>query len=221
MPSAIEGDDEASSSALLDDDELARASRFRFERDRVRFVHRHAFVRRVLAHYLGIAPAEIAIRRTPLGRPELDPRSGISFSVSHADELAVVAVARGCRVGVDVERLRPLDDALEVAETMFAEPEVALLRSVPQSSRAYTFLELWTRKESVVKAVGRGLSAGLDGFSVVEGDGRLAERAHSPLGAWPLTIRTLDPPLGYVGAVAVDLGQFELTDRSAAEVAVR
>lgn len=221
MPSGSEGDDEAAASALLDDDELARAGRFRFERDRVRFVKRHAFVRRVLAQYLDVAPAEITIRLTRFGRPELDPVSGISFSVSHADELTVVAVARGCRVGVDIERLRPMDDGLEIAQTMFAEAEVAFLRSVPPSLRAQAFLELWTRKESVVKAVGRGLSLELDRFSVVERDGHLTERAQGDSGALPLTIRALDAPPGYIGAIAVGADQFELTDRSAAEVAVR
>jgi len=221
LPSGSEGDDEAGSSALLDDDELARAGRFRFERDRVRFVHRHALVRRVLARYLDVAPAEITIRRTRFGRPELDPASGLSFSVSHADELTVVAVAQGCRIGVDIERLRPLDDELEIAETMFAEAEVALLRSVPLASRAHTFLELWTRKEAIVKAVGSGLSLELDRFSVIERDGRPAGRAQGSSGAWPFTIRALVPPPGFIGAVAVAAEQVELTDRTAAEVAAR
>jgi len=138
-----------------------------------------------------------------VGRPELDPLLGISFNVSRAGALTVVAVAQGRSVGVDIERQRPIDEALGIAESMFSEPEYELLRSVPPASRSHAFLTLWTRKESLVKAVGGGLSLGLDWFDVSEQDDRGVGRPRGPRGVLPFTIGRLDAPPGYVGAVTL------------------
>jgi 4'-phosphopantetheinyl transferase len=188
---------------VLDASELARAERFRFERDRVRFVLRRAFARRVLARYLGVDPSAVTIRRTATGRPELDPPGAISFSTSHSDGTSVIALASGAPVGVDIERLRPIPDAMGIAQGLFAEQEVELLRSVPPASRSRIFLTLWTRKESVVKALGGGLSIALDGFLVLsDGDDEVG-RPRSRWGTLPFAFAQLDEPRGYIGAVTV------------------
>ncbi len=188
---------------LLDDAERARADRFRFDRDRARFVLRHAFVRRVLGRYLSVEPAAVAIRVSASGKPELRSPCGISFSLSHADDMTVVAVTRGRCVGVDVERLRHIDDAIGVAEGLFAKPEVELLRSVPPASRSQVFLTLWTRKESFVKALGGGLSIPLDGFVVLAQGDTVVGRPRGPLGALPFIFAQLLKPHGYIGSVTV------------------
>jgi 4'-phosphopantetheinyl transferase len=126
--------------ALLDGVERERAGRFRSRRDRDRFVARRAFHRRVLGGRLGVAPAAVELQVTPQGRPFLDPAWGIHFSTSHDDGLAVLAVTGGLRVGVDVERVREVDDALEVAATHMSGDEVAWLRSLPRGSRSRGFL---------------------------------------------------------------------------------
>ena len=117
---------------MLDEAERAQVGRFRFDRDRVRFVLRRAFARRVLARYLGVHPAAVGIRTSPLGRPELDPSCGLAFNTSHSDGMAVVAVAHGQRVGVDIERVREIDGALDIAEGLFEAREVEWLRSVSE-----------------------------------------------------------------------------------------
>jgi 4'-phosphopantetheinyl transferase len=207
------GNVEAGSLEPLDDAEKARARRFRFQQDRVRFVDRHVFVRRVLASYLDVEPGDVTIRISPYGRPQLDRSTGFGFSVSHSDELAVLAVARTHGVGIDIERVRPTDGELEIAATMFTKPELTLLRTAAPDSRAQLFLELWTRKESLVKAIGRGLSLRLDSFSVVDGDGRWFTRPRGPSGALPFAIDSLVAPPGYVGAVAIAAERFDIVDR--------
>ena len=113
--------------AALDTAERSRATRFAFERDRARFVRRRAFVRQVLAHYLGLAPAAIGIRYSSLGKPELELSDGLSFSVSQSEDLTVVAIATHADVGVDVERLRPVKDVLDLAGSLFADAEAERL----------------------------------------------------------------------------------------------
>ena len=146
MPADSAPADEATVASWLDDGEQARAECFRFKLDRARFVRRHAFVRRLLAAYLDIPPGAVTIHHTPLGRPVLDPSCGISFNVSQAGELTVVAVTRDRDVGVDIERVRPLDEALDIARAWFSAQDVAVLLAMPRARRSLAFLSLWTRK---------------------------------------------------------------------------
>jgi 4'-phosphopantetheinyl transferase len=188
---------------LLDDDEQARAARFRFERDRHRFVARRAFLRRVLGDYICIAPRMIRYRISPNGRPELEPSRGVSFSISHSDGLATVAVASDRLVGVDIERIRPIQETLELAHRLLSRREYEHLLSVTESARSDAFLRLWTRKEAYVKAVGVGLSMPFDGFDVLLGaDGR-AHVPPGPSGGPSFVLTSLDGLPGYVGTVAV------------------
>lgn len=187
----------------LDDDERVRAGRFRFERDRRRFVGRRAFLRRVLAGYLEVQPVTVRYRADGMTRPELDAPGGLSFSTSHSDGLAIVAVASDRLVGVDVERLRPIPDALEVARSFFAGRESEHLRSLPVDDRSTTFLRLWTRKEAYVKALGAGMSMPFDGFDVLGGEAEGPHVVRGPDGASPVVLTSLHGLPGYVGCVAV------------------
>jgi 4'-phosphopantetheinyl transferase len=185
----------------LDDDEQARAARFRFERDRIRFVARRAFLRSVLAGYLGVPSGMIRYRTSAAGRPELEPRCGVVFSTSHADGLAIVAVARERLVGVDVERVRPIPGAAELARHFYTRAEDEYVASVPEAARSEAFLRLWTRKESYVKALGAGMSMPFDRFNVLDGGTGRASRDRTPDGR-QLAFATLDKFAGYVGSVA-------------------
>jgi 4'-phosphopantetheinyl transferase len=154
----------ASLLSLLDAGEQARAARFRAPVDRDRFVARRVLLRRVLGNRLGVPAADIELRVTAQGRLLLDPSWGVDFSTSHDEGLAVIALATGRRVGVDVERVRDLEDALDMAATHMTRREAAGLRSLPPASRSRAFLVLWTRKEAIVKALGAGLAIPLEGI---------------------------------------------------------
>jgi 4'-phosphopantetheinyl transferase len=187
-------------------DERERAARYRFE------VHRRAFeacrgaVRQILGSRLGLAPAAVRFRYGPQGKPALlaDP-APLVFSVSHSGELGLCAVAREGALGVDVERVRPLDDALAIAERFFSPAERAALRSLEPPALETAFFTAWTRKEAFIKALGEGLSYPLADFDVtllpderarllrVAGDDKAPPR-------WRLT--ALDPAPGYDAALA-------------------
>lgn len=191
----------ADSLAQLDATELARAERFRFERDRVRFVLGHGFARRVLGRYLDLEPAAVAFSWSRFGKPQVDPGYGITFSVSRDDDRVAVAVADGGAVGVDIERRRPIHDAMAIAQAHFAPAEIESLASLPPSERTDTFLALWTRKESFVKALGRGLSIPLDSFVALDGLNRGYGRIMGRQGTLPYCSVQFEDPAGYVGAV--------------------
>jgi 4'-phosphopantetheinyl transferase len=151
---------------LLDDAERARAARFVFERHRRRFIVAHAFLRSVLARCLALPPDALRFTTNEYGKPRLaDPPIDLRFNLSHAGELALVAVTLEREVGVDIERHSPIE-AIAVAGHFFADGERACLRSLEPSEQLKAFYRCWTRKESFVKAVGSGLTFALDAFEV-------------------------------------------------------
>jgi len=188
----------------LDPGERARAARFRFERDRRRFVARRLFLRGILAEHLGVEPAGIRYRTTGNGKPELAD-AALAFSTSHADDLAIVAVVAGGEVGVDIERMRPMRDALDIAGRFFTAREVEHLQSRDGAGRSAAFLRLWTRKEAYVKLLGRGLSMPLDDFEVLGLDGIDRVELDGTADRPAASLWSVDVPQGYLASVAVSL----------------
>ncbi|MGH7193877.1 MAG: 4'-phosphopantetheinyl transferase family protein, partial [Candidatus Saccharimonadales bacterium] len=149
---------------LLADDELARSARYRFESDWRRSIVRRGALRSILAEYVGLAAADLRFAYGPQGKPSLAaPDAEIYFNLSHSGELALVAVGQ-TPLGVDLERWREVADADLVARRFFTPNEVAIQRAALDGNRL--FLQHWTRKEAIIKAVGKGLSMPLDTFDV-------------------------------------------------------
>lgn len=197
LPHEADSSDRAAS--VLDEAELRRAAGFRFQRDRKRYVAHHAYTRRVLARYLGGTPAAVRIDAGRYGKPQLDPAHGIEFSTSRSNGLSVVAVSHG-RIGIDVEAMRPVHDAVEVADMLFTYKERCLLLSTPIEARDGAFMEVWTGKEAVVKAFGTGLSTDLNSFEVLGAVGN-GNAHHGWFRSEPFVLLPLDLPAGWKGAV--------------------
>src|SRR5271163_1150589 len=87
---------------LLNDDELARASRFHFPRHRHQFCAGRGMLRSLLAAYCGVPAAAIAFELSASGKPFL-AHSDLHFNLSHSGALVVCAFARCRRIGIDVE----------------------------------------------------------------------------------------------------------------------
>lgn len=115
-----------------------------------------------------------AILRGEHGKPYCADLDGLEFNVSHSGRHALIGVARQVSIGVDIEgpgRARSFDD---IAQRYFAPSEAAALRALPEDQRKLAFLRLWTGKEAVLKALGLGLSFGLDRVEFsLDADGRL------------------------------------------------
>lgn len=184
--------------AALTGDEMARADRFRFECDRRRFVVTRAAVRQVLGRYAGVAPTEVRFRLGDHGKPALAaPRQpGLTFNVSHAKSLALIAVAHGTEVGADVEWVRSGVEAMEVADRYFPDRETHWLHIHAAEGRLEAFYRLWVMKEAAMKADGRGLSMRLDEIDLDAGGPRPVQWS-----GW--AIHELEVPSGYRAAVAV------------------
>jgi 4'-phosphopantetheinyl transferase len=146
---------------LLSPDERERASRYRFDHLRQSFVVTRAALRCLLARYFGGDPAAIRFDYGAKGKPAL-AGGGIEFSTTHSGDMAAFAIAKGCPVGIDLERIRPVSHMEEIARRFFYASEYTELMSQPPAGRDAAFFRCWTRKEACVKVTGEGLSGLLD-----------------------------------------------------------
>lgn len=146
----------AAAEAVLAPDELERARRGTAAVHRRRVLLRAA-LRRVLAAELGTDPARVPLAVAPGGRPYVAaPGVPPEVSCSASDGLGLVALARGRRVGVDVERVPPWSpDVLD--EGWLADEERAAVLRLPAAARAAATTRAWTQKEAALKARGTGL----------------------------------------------------------------
>ena len=154
---------------ILSEDEIDRAMQYCFERDRRRFIIRRALLRRILGGYLGRSPQELCFCYNRYGKPALVSMIGdptFYFNVSHSDGLARYAITRSRQVGVDIEYVRPVEDAEDIVKRFFSSREKAEFSTLPESIKQQAFFTCWTRKEAYIKARGEGLSHPLDQFSV-------------------------------------------------------
>ena len=151
--------------ALLSDDEWARAERFHFERNRREYVAAHALKRLMLCEAAGGAPRDWAFTAEPGGKPLVGGGLGPHFNLSHCDGLVACALSLDVPLGVDVELIQR-HASLDVAEHYFALSERAWLLGLPEAERPQGFFKLWTMKEAVIKATGKGIYQDLQTFMV-------------------------------------------------------
>jgi 4'-phosphopantetheinyl transferase len=194
----------------LSQGERARAGHFHALKDRNRYVVAHSVLREILGRYLNLAPAEVRLCALHDGKPALAPElrgDQLEFNLSHSHEVALIAVGKGRRIGIDVEYIRAELLGEEIAERFFSPLEAALLRSLPQGVRLAAFFTGWTRKEAYIKARGVGLRKPLDQFAVVIAPGQPAALLHDeadPHAALRWSLRSLDVGQEYAASVAVE-----------------
>lgn len=201
---------------LLSADELQRAGRFHFARDRDHYILARGLLRVILSLYTGTAPKTLGFVYNSFGKPALAAGPGQrvpSFNLSHSGDLVLYAIAAGRVVGIDVEQLRPELATAEIAERFFAPRERDALQALPAELRTRAFYDCWTRKEAYIKARGEGLSIPLDRFEVSLAPGTPAALLHSegsPKEAARWRLQELDPDPAYAAAVAVEGHDWQL-----------
>lgn len=152
--------------AVLNEEEKARAARFYFDKDRHAFTLTRGTLRYLLSHCLKQKPEDIIFSQNEYGKPELK-NSSWQFNVSHSHDYALIAIGRDYPIGIDVEYQDRKINPLELCDRFFAKEEIEQLHSVEPTLQIKTFFNLWTRKEAFIKAIGIGLSFGLDQFALM------------------------------------------------------
>jgi 4'-phosphopantetheinyl transferase len=192
-------------------DEQLRAGRFRFERDRLHFSVGRGVLRAILGRYVGLEPGQIRFQYSPHGKPALLETLGgdrVYFNLAHSHGLAVYAFTREWEIGIDVEYIRLMPDAEQIAARFFSSRESAQLRALPPEQQQAAFFNCWTRKEAYLKALGHGLARPLNEFdvSLVPGEpARLLHIGGHPEEASRWFMQELKPAGGYIAALALPL----------------
>lgn len=190
---------------LLAADERERGALYRFEADQRRFAVTRAALRLVLAD-AGLGPPEcLTIVAGAFGKPELAQQSPLRFNVAHSGEVAMVALAEGREVGVDVEQVRPRPDLRAVAARFFAPAESAAIAALDGAALEEAFHRCWVRKEACVKATGHGLRTAFDSFVVGVAAAATPQEVTLPVAGASTTCRLVDVEAGagYAAALAI------------------
>ena len=140
---------------MLDPVELDRVKRFRFAIDRERFILGHGLLRSLLGKYLKRDGSLVRMARGPFGKPYLE-RKELRFNLSDTKDAVLIAFASKLEIGADIETMTRDVDHRAVSEHYFTQPEVRSIEKAGDDSKR-RFLELWTRKEAVLKASGVGI----------------------------------------------------------------
>jgi len=226
----------ASWRAILSDEELCRSETFRLEKLRHDYIASHAALRIVLGYCLGVSPASVKYASEPVSRnlsgsasaattkPALllagdwgNQPASLHFNLSHTRGAALIGVAIGRELGVDIEWHRPLDDLHSMAQNVMSKLEFKQWLAMPSIEKTRGFYNVWTRKEAYLKAIGLGLYQSLQEVTVPVSASPIESQPDEPFlvhddrdtGNW--TLRDIPENEGYSASVCCEgSGTFDL-----------
>jgi 4'-phosphopantetheinyl transferase len=154
--------------SILSAEESARLERLAFDYLKLEYLITRALCRTVLSAYANVSPSVWRFGANPYGRPEIAlrrPSLRLRFNLTNATSLVACIVTQDVDAGIDAEELNRRGETVAIADRYFSSTELKALHALPKDRQRYRFFELWTLKESYVKARGMGLSIPLDQFS--------------------------------------------------------
>lgn len=140
--------------------ERKRADKFQIEESKNTFLTCRFALRKLLGMYLNVEPSKLNLSFNCYGKPDLSPiqnTPGLSFNLSHTENLACLAIATHTQIGVDIEKVRPLSPEMEDMTHLFmSDTEINTFRGI-DVQKEWAFYHTWTQKEALLKAIGTGL----------------------------------------------------------------
>ena len=192
--------------SVLSDSERERAARFRMPADQDRFTVTRGILKTLLAGYLHLPRAAIEFTANEHGKPAVSG-ANVQFNVSHSGDYALLAFAEDVDVGIDVEKIAGDRVVGDLARRVLSAAEFERFNSLVESEREKRFFQIWTLKESLLKAIGSGLSVGPERIEVAfypAGPKLMSSAATQIPDVDEWTLRTLAiGDDGYAAAIAV------------------
>lgn len=176
--------------AFLSTDRQHQIHRFRRKEDARRAILSEAMIRLIIISRLDIRNQDIVLVKNEYGKPFLKDYPDFQFNVSHSGEWVVCAVHH-LPVGIDVEQIQPMD--MKIAQRFFSDQEYCDLMERNQAEQLLYFFDLWTLKESYIKALGKGLSIPLDSFSLQIAHGDISLKTDTLSMNWFFKQYDIDP----------------------------
>lgn len=165
---AVDKDEIERNESLLSRGELLYAMRFTDLRAKNQFIVSRAKLRELLGGYAGQSPRELQFGMTREGKPYLASAKEFEFNLTHSGDIVLYGVAHSRHVGVDVERIKEIPRAIELAKRFMSAEEHDKIAFASAETRDRDFLSLWVRREGSGKAYGVGV------WKVLENGGRVA-----------------------------------------------
>lgn len=134
-------------------EEINRAENFIKHNDKTTYLSAHAFLKKKLADILNISPQEIILNKNKHGKPYI--KQNIYFNLSHSHNCWCIAVCNINEIGVDIEMIQYQTNYEDIIEYYFTKNEQNKINNEKNSIEE--FYKLWTRKEALQKAIGKGL----------------------------------------------------------------
>lgn len=197
----------------LDSEERKRARSYQNEKDRFAFILARSGLKRILADYTQSYTDQIRFSYGKYGKPHYTFQGrSIEFNLSKSEGYALLAISQSGPVGVDIEKITPIPEIDELIRSHFSDSEAKWIHSFTGNEKWEAFYAVWTRKESIIKASGLGLSCSLASFSSIPSNGHFKfcwneatprpSIPEHPLKLDSIVTRMLDVPHGYVAALS-------------------
>jgi len=190
--------------AFLSESEKIKAERFKFPQHQRRYQAVHGILRILLSRYLNLDPAQINFTHSDRGKPYLTDDCNplnLQFNLSHSENMAIVGISCDRPIGVDLEKLRPMENSLQLAKRFFCPSEYALLTQAIPEERDKLFFQFWTAKEAYLKATGEGISGGLNQVEIALNPLRFINFSHWYLQSFE---SNPDDDCNYLAAIAFE-----------------
>ena len=191
----------------LSEKEKQNANNFRFMQDKLKYTFCRGVLRQILSLYTGISSSELVFSSNEFGKPYLAntlPCPDLGFNLSHTSDYVVFTFGLNTELGIDLEKITPFPDVMQIAETFFSTEEYLYLEQLKSDEQVRFFFHFWTKKEAILKAKGIGLAGeGLNALKnlKIDKENRIQfSDIHGDDSFWSLQILTFLP--GYVGAIA-------------------
>ena len=156
--------------SILAEDEHQRADKLKVEDKKQQYIITRGALRQRLSLLTNIEPEEFVFEYLEHGKPVLannNQCADITFNVSHSHGLALIAIAQKQNIGIDIEKINHESDHQALMTRFFSKAEQTEFQTIAEANKARAFCACWTRKEAFIKAVGDGVSYGLDRFDVM------------------------------------------------------
>ncbi|MFD0589633.1 4'-phosphopantetheinyl transferase family protein [Paenibacillus sp. GCM10027627] len=171
IPSIMETDRYNWLLEVVSEEKRTKVKRLRLLKDTHRTLLGEALVRAAIVSRLGLSNEHIRFVENEFGKPALCGFEKFQFNISHSGDWVAVFLS-DVPIGIDVEEIRPIDT--NIAESYMAPAEYEDIMDKNERERLSYFYDLWTLKESYIKAKGEGLSIPLHTFSIsIRNDGSI------------------------------------------------
>jgi 4'-phosphopantetheinyl transferase len=184
---------------ILSPDEVEKAGRYHSKTASLQYINERRLLREVLSKYIPYDPSEIIFEYSMKGKSRIKGEffDGVQFNLSHSGDMVAIAVSRGRRVGIDVEKIRDDIPEAELARRFFSSTEAAAFSHFHGFRKSELFLKMWTRKEALLKATGEGIG-GLGNCFDISNECYISRNGTS----WQ--VHDLEVPIGYISALAIE-----------------